>query len=123
MVVTATYNDESTEIISNYEVSISSEHLLTSEDISFTVTYEGKTAIQEISVLAAVVPDTNNVSSDITTALESINETLQSLISPSVIAIVVCVVLGSCVVLFITWFGIRKLISTIIRALKGRLSV
>lgn len=59
----------------------------------------------------------------ITTALQSVGTTLTSSISPATIVAVIGIVLGSCVALYLTWFGIRKLISSVTKALKGRLSV
>ena len=59
----------------------------------------------------------------ITTALQSVGTTLTSNISPATIVSVLGIVLGSCVALYLTWFGIRKLISSVTKALKGRLSV
>lgn len=59
----------------------------------------------------------------ITTALQSVGSTLTSNISPSTVVAVIGIVLGSCVALYLTWFGIRKLISSVTKALKGRLSV
>ena len=59
----------------------------------------------------------------ITTALTTVGETLTSSISPAGIVSIIGIVLGSCVALYLTWFGIRKLMSAIKGALKGRLSV
>ena len=59
----------------------------------------------------------------VTTAITDVGTTLTTSINPGVIAGVIGAVLGSCVALYLTWFGIRKLIGAITRALKGRLSV
>lgn len=59
----------------------------------------------------------------ITTALQTVGETLTSSINPATVVSVIGIVLGSCVALYLTWFGIRKLISAVKGALKGRLSV
>lgn len=59
----------------------------------------------------------------VTTALQSVGTTLTSNVSPATIVSVIGIVLGSCVALYLTWFGIRKLISSVTKALKGRLSV
>ena len=59
----------------------------------------------------------------ITTALTTVGETLTSSISPATVVSVIGIVLGSCVALYLTWFGIRKLIGAVKGALKGRLSV
>ena len=59
----------------------------------------------------------------VTTALTTVGETLTSSISPAGIVSIIGIVLGSCVALYLTWFGIRKLMSAIKGALKGRLSV
>ena len=56
-------------------------------------------------------------------AIQTVGITLTTNLNPGVIASVIGVVLGSCVALYLTWFGIRKLIGAITRALKGRLSV
>lgn len=59
----------------------------------------------------------------ISDALTTVGTTLTSNISPSTVATIIGVVLGSGVALYLTWFGIRKLISVITKALRGRLSV
>lgn len=59
----------------------------------------------------------------VTTALESVGTELTSAINPGVIAAVIGVVLGSGILLFLTWFGIRKLISVVKGGLKGKLKV
>ena len=63
------------------------------------------------------------MTNEITDALTSVNTALTSAINPATVAAVIGVVLGSCVALFLTWFGIRKIVGAITRALKGRLSV
>ena len=63
------------------------------------------------------------MTNDITEALSSIGTTLTTSINPGVVAAVIGVVLGGCIALFLTWFGIRKLIGAVTRALHGRLSV
>lgn len=63
------------------------------------------------------------MSNDITTALTSVSTALTEQINPGVIAGVIGLVLAGCIALFLTWFGIRKLIGAVTRALKGRLSV
>lgn len=63
------------------------------------------------------------MTNEITDALTSVNTTLTASINPGVVAAVIGVVLGSCVALFLTWFGIRKIVGAITRALRGRLSV
>lgn len=55
-------------------------------------------------------------------ALNSVGNTLNSSISPATIAAIIGVVLGSCLLIYLTWFGIRKLVSSVKNALKGRLS-
>lgn len=59
----------------------------------------------------------------VTSALQTVGSTLTSNISPAMIVSVIGIVLGSCVALYLTWFGIRKLVSAVKGALKGRLSV
>ena len=63
------------------------------------------------------------MSNEVTTALQSVGTTLTSNISPATIVSVIGLVLGSCVALYLTWFGIRKLLHAIKSALKGKLSV
>lgn len=48
MVVTATYSDESTEVVSDYTFEPSGA--LTAEDTEITISYQGKTATQAITV-------------------------------------------------------------------------
>lgn len=59
----------------------------------------------------------------ITEALTSVSTSLTTNINPGVIASVIGLILGACIALYLTWFGIRKLIGAVTRALKGRLSV
>ena len=59
----------------------------------------------------------------ITTALEGVGETLTSSINPGAVAAIIGIVLGSGVALFLTWFGIRKLISVVKNGIRGRLKV
>lgn len=59
----------------------------------------------------------------ITDALSQVNTALQAQINPGVVAGVIGLVLAGCIALFLTWFGIRKLVGAIVRALKGHLSV
>lgn len=59
----------------------------------------------------------------ITDALTSVSTALTTKINPGVIASVIGLILGTCIALYLTWFGIRKLIGAVTRALKGRLSV
>ena len=59
----------------------------------------------------------------ITDALSSVSSTLTSSINPGTIASVIGLVLAGGIALYLTWFGIRKLISVVTKALKGRLSV
>lgn len=60
---------------------------------------------------------------EITEALTGVSSALTKDINPGVIASVIGLVLGGCIALYLTWFGIRKLIGAVTRALKGRLSV
>lgn len=62
------------------------------------------------------------MTNEVTEALQSVGTTLTSSISPATIAAIIGIVLGSCVILYLTWFGIRKLVSAVKNALKGRLS-
>lgn len=63
------------------------------------------------------------MTNEVTTALTGVSTTLTTSINPGTIATVIGLVLGACVALYLTWFGLRKLIGAITRALKGRLSV
>ncbi len=63
------------------------------------------------------------MTNEVTGALNTISTTLTSSISPAQIAMVVGLVLASGIALFLTWFGIRKLISVVKNALKGKLKV
>lgn len=63
------------------------------------------------------------MANEITDALSSVGTTLTTNINPGVIASVIGVVLGACIALYLTWFGIRKLIRAMTKALKGRLAI
>lgn len=63
------------------------------------------------------------MTNEVTEALTGVSKTLTTSINPGTIAGVIGLVLGACVALYLTWFGLRKLIGAITRALKGRLSV
>lgn len=60
---------------------------------------------------------------EITTALTSVSTSLTETINIGNIAIVIGTVLGAAVILYFGWFGIRKLISVVTNAAKGRLKV
>lgn len=60
---------------------------------------------------------------EITTALTSVSTSLTEVVNIGNIAIVIGAVLGSAIVLYFGWFGIRKLISVVTNAAKGRLKV
>lgn len=63
------------------------------------------------------------MSNDVSTALQTVGTTLNEAVSPGDIATIVGVVLAGGVALYLTWFGIRKLISVVKNAMKGRLKV
>lgn len=63
------------------------------------------------------------MTNEITEALGAVSTSLTTSINPGVIAGVIGLVLTGCIALYLTWFGIRKLIGAVTRALKGRLSV
>lgn len=63
------------------------------------------------------------ISNDVITALNTVGETLNSSISAGDIAKIIGIVLASGIGLYLTWFGIRKLISVIKNAMRGRLKV
>lgn len=60
---------------------------------------------------------------EVTTALSSVSTSLTEVINIGNIAIVIGSVLGAAVLLYFGWFGIRKLISVVTNAAKGRLKV
>lgn len=59
----------------------------------------------------------------ITNALNTVGTTLNESISPGDIATIIGIVLASGIALYLTWFGIRKLISVVKNAMRGRLKV
>lgn len=59
----------------------------------------------------------------ISTALSEVASTMSASINPGAVAGIIALVLGSGVALYLTWFGIRKVISVVRNALKGKLSV
>ena len=63
------------------------------------------------------------MANEVSEAITTVSSTLTTSINPGVVASVIGAVLGGCIALYLTWFGIRKLIGAITRALKGRLSV
>ena len=63
------------------------------------------------------------MSNDVTAALQTVGETLNSSISPADVAAIIGIVLAGGITLYLTWFGIRKLISVVKNAMKGRLKV
>lgn len=63
------------------------------------------------------------MSAEVTNALTEVSTELTKQINPGTVATVIGLVLGAGVALFLLWFGIRKLISIVKNALKGRLKV
>lgn len=59
--------------------------------------------------------------SSITDVLQEVLKILTSNISPFTIVAILGIVFSSCIVLFLTWFGIKLLIKFVIRALNGKL--
>lgn len=59
----------------------------------------------------------------ITEALTTVSTSLTTQINPGVIASVIGLVLGAGITLYLTWFGIRKLMSVVKNGLKGKLKV
>lgn len=55
-------------------------------------------------------------------AIQDILDIIYSSINPSIIAIIVGILLASGIVIYLTWFGIKKLITVIDNALYGNLS-
>lgn len=60
---------------------------------------------------------------EISTALTSVSSALTETITIGNIATILGTVIGAAVVLYLGWFGIRKLISVVTNAAKGRLKV
>ena len=63
------------------------------------------------------------MTNEISTALEGVGTTLTTSINPGTIASIIGIVLGSGILLFLTWFGIRKLVSVAKNGLRGRLKI
>lgn len=63
------------------------------------------------------------MSAEVTNALNAVGTTLNTSISPTDIAKIIGIVLAAGIALYLTWFGIRKLISVVKNAMKGRLKV
>lgn len=63
------------------------------------------------------------MSNEVTTVLTTVSETLNSSITPADVATIIGLVLAGGVALYLTWFGIRKLISVVKNAMRGRLKV
>lgn len=59
----------------------------------------------------------------VTNALTDVSTELTKQINPATVATVIGSVLGAGVALFLLWFGVRKLISIIRNALRGKLKV
>lgn len=60
---------------------------------------------------------------NVTSALGTVSTSLTEVINIGNIAAVLGTVLGAAIVLYFGWFGIRKLISVVTNAAKGRLKV
>lgn len=60
---------------------------------------------------------------EITTALTSVSTELTKQINPATVASVIGLVIGGGIGLYLTWFGIRKLIAVSKNALRGKLKV
>lgn len=63
------------------------------------------------------------MSADVTNTLTTVGTTLNDSISPADVAAIIGIVLAGGIALYLTWFGIRKLISVVKNAMKGRLKV
>ena len=59
----------------------------------------------------------------ITEALTGVSTSLTTSINPGTVAAVIGLVLAGGIALYLTWFGIRKLVSVVTNALKGRLKI
>lgn len=62
-------------------------------------------------------------SAEITNAITDVATAMGKQINMGTIAAIVAAVLGGSLVLYVGWFGIRKLIGAVKGALKGKLSV
>lgn len=63
------------------------------------------------------------MSGDITNAIGTVTSSIGETINVGSIAAIIGAVLGSALVLYLAWFGIRKVISVTKGALKGKLKV
>ena len=63
------------------------------------------------------------MNNEITNALTGVSTELTKQINPATVASVIGLVIGGGVSLYLTWFGVRKLISVAKNALKGKLKV
>ena len=61
------------------------------------------------------------MTNEVTEALTGVSTTLTSSINPGTVATVIGLVLAGGVALYLTWFGIRKLLSVTKNALRGKL--
>lgn len=59
----------------------------------------------------------------VTVALQTVNSTLTSSINPVAIVSIIGIVLGSCIALYLTWFGIRKITKISKSSLSGNLDL
>lgn len=64
-----------------------------------------------------------NTTAEITKAIGDVATSMGQQINMGTVAAIVAAVLGGSLVLYVGWFGIRKLIGAIKGALKGKLSV
>ena len=65
----------------------------------------------------------SNTASEITKAIGDVATAMGEQINMGTVAAIVAAVLGGSLVLYVGWFGIRKLIGAVQGALKGKLSV
>lgn len=65
----------------------------------------------------------STTSAEITNAITDVATAMGKQINMGTIAAIIAAVLGGSLVLYVGWFGIRKLIGAIKGALKGKLSV
>lgn len=63
------------------------------------------------------------MSEEIINSITSVKNILTQQVTPSSIAFIIVYVLGAAIILFLTWFGVKKLITVIKNALHGKLSL
>ena len=97
--------------------------------VKFSLTYNNTWRVDLIDIILKSdnIKFTNErsffMSAEVTNALNTVGTTLNGSISPADVASIIGIVLAGGIALYLTWFGIRKLISVVKNAMKGRLKV